>query len=578
MTHILTLKKSFALFLLTLALLCILVLTAVDNLSRSTHELSEIERQRAHATTLANQYKALTNAMSRDVMAFVASEQPEFEAGYLERLAILYGKAPDSQGTQLAMIDRFRNADFTQDEVALLQSAHEQILDRGRTEIEAISTAKGEFDDGQGGVRVALPNALLAKVLVFGQQYTQASTDISKTIDAFDAMQAKRLAAEVDKATQASAAAGRLAMSAIAALIACSALALFGLYRSVKRPLDEGVHLAQRLAGGDLTAQAQVLRRDELGALLHALNGIGHGLRTTVEDVQARAAHIASASQQIAGGNHDLAQRTHDQAANLSETATAMRQLAATVQKNSDNTDRSQKIVAEASACAERGGGIVQNAVESMRRICQEAAKVRDITDLIKNIAFQTNILALNAAVEAARAGQHGRGFAVVAAEVRSLAQRSADASRDIERLIEDAIAQLDAGTKLVDGAGTSMQEIVQAVSQAETIMASIADASRDQARGVAEVTRAVAHLDDITQRNLSMVQEAAQATHSQQRQAVALKATLAAFRLDGESADSADPAPGDPRHTSLANRRLGAQLDRPSHSTTEELAVTGYA
>lgn len=576
MKNIFSLKKSFIIFLVILTLLSALVLTAVRNLDRSIAHLKDIERQRERATALATQYKNLTQAMTRDVMAFVASEQPEFHESYQHLSAVLRGQAPDRNGTQQAMIDRFRDAGFTQDELARLQSAHEQITELAKTEVEAISTAKGEFDDGEGGVRIALPNALMAKVMIFGQQYAEAAAGIARAIDEFDAMQSRRLARDAEQAGAASAFAGRIAVSAIAALLLCSALALWSLYRSVKRPLDQGVRLAQRLAAGDLTARVEVLRRDELGELLHALNGIGDGLRSALRDVHARAARIASAAQQIADGNADLSQRTNEQAANVTETATAMRQLAATVQQNAESTGRSQGIVTQASECATRGGRIVHDAVESMRRICRDAGKVRDITGLIESIAFQTNILALNAAVEAARAGRHGKGFAVVAAEVRSLALRSAEASRDIEALIADSVAQLDAGAGLVEGAGRSMNEILAPIGQAREIMGSIAEASHEQATGIGEVTLALSHLDAITQRNLAMVREAAHATHVQQRQAEGLIATLARFRLGEADAPAADAA----AETAAPANPAAAPRQPPGlrRNGTGDLPAAGYA
>lgn len=540
MKQIFSLKKSFIVFLTILILLSALVLSAIHNLTRSTEQLINAKQQHEYATGLATQYKSLTEAMTRDVMAFVATEQPEFHDSYKHLTAVLHGQAPDKAGLQQAMIDRFRDAAFTTEELATLESAHQQIVELAKTEIEAISTAKGEFDDGQGGVRIALPNALMAKVMIFGQHYAQATADIVGTIDNFDAMQSQRLAHDVDSASAASALAYRIAVGAIAALLGISALALWSLYRSIKRPLDEGVKLAQELAEGRLGASVAVRRNDELGKLLIALNGIGEGLRETIRDVGERAARMAAASHQIAGGNMDLSQRTNEQAANVQETAASMSQLATTVQNNAESTSRSQALVIQAAGYADRGSQVVQEAVRNMRQICQDSDKVADITGVIKSIAFQTNILALNAAVEAARAGAHGRGFAVVAAEVRSLALRSADASREIEALIAGTVAQLDAGATLIDGAGKAMDEIVGSVNEVQGIMASIAMASQEQAMGIGEVTVAVGHLDVITQRNRDLVQEAAQATHTQQLEADHLVAALARFTLgDDEEAET---------------------------------------
>jgi methyl-accepting chemotaxis protein len=540
MRNLLTLKKSFIAFLAVLVVLSLLVLSALHNLTGSIEHLKTTEQHRYQATELATAYKSLTHAMTRDVMAFVASEQPEFQESYRHLTAVLHGKAPDEQGIQQAMLDRFRNAGFTADEMTRLESAHRQITELAATEKEAISTASGQFDDGQGGIRVALPNALMAKVMIFGQQYAEAAAGIARSIDEFDTMQARRFARDVERASADSRKAYWIAVSAIAALLICSVLALWSLYTSIKRPLDEGVRLAQRLAGGDLSARVNVPRRDELGKLLEALNGIGLGLRHAVHEVRDRSVQIASASHHIAGANLELSQRTDEQAANLQQTAAAMEQLAATVKQNADNTEASRKLAAQANACAAQGSQTVQDAVDTMRQVRQGSRKVADITELIKNIAFQTNILALNAAVEAARAGEHGKGFAVVAAEVRNLALRSSEASKDIEKLIAHTVSQLDAGASLVDGAGQAMIGIVASVQKVEHIMSEIAHASGEQASGIEEITRAVSHLDHITQQNLAMVQEASSATLLQQQQADGLLATLSHFVLaNGEEAGS---------------------------------------
>lgn len=534
MRHVFTLKKSFILFLAILAVLSILVLVALQNLTNSIDHLKMTEQRRYEATALATQYKQLTQAMTRDVMAFVASEQPEFEESYKRLSDVLHGRAADEHEMKRAMIDRFRSAGFTPEEIATLESAHAAILERGKTESEAISTASGQFDDGQGGIKVALPNSLLAKVMIFGQQYAEASSDIARAIDQFIAMQSERHAQDVQAASDASVSAHRVAVSAIAALLACSAAALLALYISIKRPLDQGVRLAEQLASGDLGARAVVRRHDELGKLLAALNGIGEDLHHAVGEVQDRAASIASASHHISHGNVNLSHRTNEQAANLQQTAAAMEQLAATVAQNAANSEQASRLARHAAVSAGQGSQRVKNTIETMHQIRDETRKMADITGLIRSIAFQTNILALNAAVEAARAGQHGKGFAVVADEVRSLASRSSQASSDIEKLIAGAVGHLDAGAQLADTAGSAMDEIVHSVQQVQAIIDDIAAASREQATGVAEVSLAVGHLDTITQQNRAMVSAAADATQTQQQQADGLMLTLGRFTLRG--------------------------------------------
>ncbi|SHI10822.1 methyl-accepting chemotaxis protein [Pollutimonas bauzanensis] len=533
MANFFTLKKSFIFFLATLALLSLLVLSALYNMAASADHLKNIEALRYAATGLANDYKSLTQAMTRDAMAFVATEQPEFQESYLHHTAVLHGRAPDGHGLQQAMIERFRQAGFTADEMARLESAHAQGIELAKTEVEAISTASGQFDDGQGGIKVALPNALMAKVMIFGQQYTEAASAIAQAIDEFDTMQATRYAQEVSRASDASKLAYRIAVSALTALLLCSALALWALYQAIKRPLDQGVRLAERLAAGDLSARVSLTRRDELGKLLQALNGIGIGLHQAVQDVRGRALHIAAASHDISGGNQDLSRRTDEQAANLQETAAAMGELNAAVAHNADHVEQAKRLVTHTASCAAQGSLTAQGAMDIMREIRQSSRQVADITGLINSIAFHTNILALNAAVEAARAGPQGKGFAVVAAEVRSLALRSAQAAKEIEELIGQSAARMDAGATLVDKAGGAMKEIAQSMQQVQGIMGGIADASREQAGGIGQITLAVSHLDTITRQNAAQVQEAAQATLLQREQADGLAATIARFTLE---------------------------------------------
>lgn len=532
MSNFFSLKKSFIFFLAVLTLLSLLVLSALYNLARSADKVKEIEGLRYAATELATEYKTITRAMTRDVMAFVATEQPEFQESYMHHAAILRGEATNDRGTQQSMIARFQSAGFTSAEMSKLESALAQSAGLAKTEIEAISTASGQFDDGHGGIKVALPNALMAKVMIFGQQYTDASNAIARTIDDFDTMQAERYEQELRQAGVANKMAYRVAVLSIAVLLVSSILALWALYRVIKRPLDQGVWLARELASGNLSAEIGISRRDELGELLEALNGIGRGLNRAVGEVRDRSMHIAIASRRIFRGNRDLSHRTDEQAANLQQTATAMEQLNVTVKQNADHAEHAWQLGNQAAGCAARGSTTMQIAVDTMQQVRRGSRKMTDIVKLINSIAFQTNILALNAAVEAARAGQQGKGFAVVATEVRSLALRSAQASRDIEDLIAESAAQMDAGASLVDNAGSSMNEIVQSVQQVQGIMKEIAAASREQANGMAQIALAVGHLDTITQENVQQVQLAAQATLAQQEQADGLAATVARFTL----------------------------------------------
>ncbi len=536
MTKRLTLKKGFIFFLITLGVLSALVVTAVVNLARSVDHLRDTQQSRYASTLLATEYKNLTQAMTRDVMAFVSTEQPEFLESYDAGAARLEG---DGTRERPGMLERFAAAGFTPDEMALLESAHTAQRELMAVEREAIQTASGQFDDGQGGVRVALPNSLMAKVMIFGQQYTQAAADIATGIDAFDQAQARRHEAEVRAAGNDIQAGSRIALGAMTILLLGSALALHTLYRSIKQPLDTGVALAERLAQGDLAAQAHVQRHDELGKLLLALNGIGAALAQTVGEVRQRADQIAHAAHETAQGNAALNLHSQAQARHLQETAGAMEELAVTVQNNAEGAGMASELVCTASDTAERGHDIAQSALLTVQGLRESSRTIADITHLIDSVAFQTNILALNAAVEAARAGPHGKGFAVVAAEVRSLSLKTADAAREIATHITTSVQNMDSSAALVDKTVGAMGEIRQSVEQARTLVSNISKASREQAAGIAQVTGAVAELNALTDETVRQVGLAAQATTSQEEQAQGLAALIARFKLEDAVSDS---------------------------------------
>ncbi|WP_353194675.1 methyl-accepting chemotaxis protein, partial [Pusillimonas noertemannii] len=506
MQRFLTLKNGFIIFLLVLGLCCALAFSALRNVAGSIQHLQQTESKRLRATELAALYKDYAQALTRHAMAFVSSEQPEFEEAYFHVTDLLHGKTADPSGDSTPLIERFRRADFTAAEMETVESAFAATEALAQQEIKAINTAKGLEDDGAGGLKVALPQPLLAKVLLFGQQYIGPAAQLSRQIDDFNAMQSSRYAAEMDAARAASERAMRIATATLAALLLCSAAALFLLYRFVRRPLNQGVRLAQLLAQGDLTATAPTLRRDEMGQLLGALNGIGRGIQGVVGQVRERTLQVAAASHEISRGNEDLSQRTDEQAASLQQSSAAMEQLAAAVRLNADNAHEAMQRVAHASTRAAHGSAQMQKAAHTMKLLRQDSGQMADIVATIEGIAMRTNILALNAAIEAARAGAHGRGFAVVANEVRSLALRSATASKEIEALIGHSLDHMDQSGKLVDEALTAVDETVSCVALAKDRMEEISAASKEQSLGIHQVTVAVAQMDVITQQNARLV------------------------------------------------------------------------
>ncbi|WP_347557991.1 methyl-accepting chemotaxis protein [Robbsia sp. KACC 23696] len=302
--------------------------------------------------------------------------------------------------------------------------------------------------------------------------------------------------------------------------------------RSVTAPLRDAVAVADRVAAGDLTSRIVVASTDETGQLLLALKRMQDSLTTTVGAVRGNAEGVATASGQIAQGNTDLSQRTEEQAASLEQTAASMEELTATVRLNAENARQGNVLASSASEIALRGGEVVGQVIGTMTGIAESSAKVGEIISVIEGIAFQTNILALNAAVEAARAGEQGRGFAVVAGEVRTLAQRSAAAAKEIKTLIDESSQRVTAGTALVSQAGTTMSEVVGSVKRVTDLMGEISAASVEQQTGIEQVNQAVSQMDEVTQQNAALVEEASAAAQSLSQQAVDLRELVAAFRL----------------------------------------------
>ena len=310
------------------------------------------------------------------------------------------------------------------------------------------------------------------------------------------------------------------------------------LTRSIVNPLKGAVAVAQQVAQGDLTVQVPPGGPDETGQLLRALSEMIRNLRALVGEVAAGADSVSDTSAQIAQGNLDLSQRTEEQASTLEETASSMEELTSTVTQNAQNAKQASQLAIGASDVARKGGQVVAQVVSTMTGISESSKKIADIISVIDGIAFQTNILALNAAVEAARAGEQGRGFAVVAAEVRNLAQRSAVAAKEIKTLIGDSVHKVDAGTRLVDAAGQTMEEIVLSVKKVSDLIAEIAAASQEQSSGIDQVNSAVTQMDQAVQQNASLVEEATAATESMKNQAAVLLRMVSRFKLGAEQMD----------------------------------------
>lgn len=560
MKKLLTLKTGFIAYFAILSLFLILMLIALQHLSSSIEQRKHLEAQRHQTTALSKDFKRISELLSRQAIAFVSSEQIEFQDNFRHLLAVFTGAQADQDGVALAMLDRFRDLELEPAEQDLLRSAYEQTLALSQVQSEAIQTASGQFEDGNGAIRIALPNALMAKVLVFSQQYIQASAQITNTLDQFEHQFSERLDSSLDLAGRSSDRAFSLALAALALFFMASTIALRLLYRSIKQPLDQGANLAKELAQGKLNAQLSVRRHDEFGTLLTALNGIGQGVQTVVHQIREQTGLIRDGSHAIVLGSQNLSEQILDQSAELNQTVKAMNQLADTVRQNAEQAQTADHLAQDTSSQVALGNQAVHSLLNTIDAIADSSNKMSEITKLIRNIAFQTNILALNAAVEAARAGVHGHGFAVVAAEVRNLALRSTDALQQISTLISSSVEQTEQSSAAARGMAQVMANTQHKVNEMRSIVADIAQASQEQATHIDYVNQVMTRLDQQGQSNRQLLEHSAHTAQEQLEQTTLLAQVVAHFSLDSDLSEPDAPAlpaaPTQPSYRSVSAYR----------------------
>ncbi len=554
----LSIKQAFiATFLLTLTLAG-LTFWAMLRVSDKEAAATAASQGRYQSYLLADELRQSSDDLTRLARTYVVSGDPAYEQQYMAILDIRNGAkarpqnyeriywdfvaggvpVPPSSGQTVALQKLMQEAGFTEQEFAKLKEAQANSDGLVKTEVIAMNAVKGRFADGKGGfTREDAPDLELARRIMHDATYHQNKASIMRPLNEFLAMLDARTSAAVLQAEGETRAAFAMAVVLLGLSVGGIVLCLLLVYRYIQRNLASAAASAGRIAQGDLTEDIRVAHDDEVGTLMRAIATINDNLAGMIGKIHASTDEMAVATDEIARGNADLSERTESQASSLEETASSMESLTQTVQRNATDAGEANRLAANASAIAAQGGEQVSKVVDTMGSIRESSTRIGNITGVIDGIAFQTNILALNAAVEAARAGEQGRGFAVVASEVRNLAQRSAAAAREIKELIGDSTGRVEQGARMVDEAGKTMNQVVQAVRQLEGIMAGITNASAEQTTGIMEVNRAVSMMDAITQQNAALVEQAAAAAESLREQASGLTQAVGSFRLRGQAA-----------------------------------------
>ncbi|WP_046114861.1 methyl-accepting chemotaxis protein [Aquincola tertiaricarbonis] len=496
-----------------LILVCMLLASAGVqwHTARAHHDAMARMGHHEQLITDAVRWRGMTETNTQRVIATTVNADPIIKAAFAEKL---------KQG--IAEISVLQKRISAQAVTPADKEALATVAERRTVVLALLKKGAALRDAGDSTATVAFVDG----------EFATAITSYLDALTAFVELQGRQRDAALAQAQAAERQAQWVGGAVMLAVCVLSLLWMSRVVRGIRQPLGQAVQVAQAIAEGDLSREVPAGGRDETGQLLAALGAMTLRLRKLVDEVRHGVESVNTASGEIATGNHDLSARTEQTASNLQQTASSMEEITTTVGHAADTAREANRLAGTAAGAAERGGQVVSQVVRSMQDITESSKKIADIIGTIDGIAFQTNILALNAAVEAARAGEQGRGFAVVASEVRSLAQRSAEAAKEIKSLIGNSVVQVESGAALVGETGEAMTQIVDSVQRVNQLIASIAQASDEQRMGIGEVNQAVANLDQMTQQNAALVEQSAAATSSLREQTQRLTEVVGAFRV----------------------------------------------
>lgn len=550
-----SLKQIFAAMGSLVAVLAVITIASVIMSSHYTGVLSQAATNRYQMYQLADEMRQSSDDLTRLARTYVVSGgESKWEKQYFEILDIRNGKIPRPQGYEqiywdfraadvdpskgagetVALIDLMKKYGISEAELAKLSEAQANSNELVQTETIAMNMVKGLYADSNGGFTVkGEPDLAKAREMMHNLAYHQYKAKIMKPVNEFFVLLNQRTEGEFSNAQALSTFWEYVAIALAVVMSIIVLIALFVVKRRTSALIKQVSIISEEISEGNLSQKIDTSDHSEEGRLLSIMSTMQDKLAGVVGTIRVSAEGVATASSEIAQGNIDLSHRTEEQASSLEETSASMEELGSTVRQNADNAKQANELAMKASTVAIKGGEVVSDVVNTMKGINEASQKIADIISVIDGIAFQTNILALNAAVEAARAGEQGRGFAVVAGEVRNLAQRSAEAAKEIKSLITNSVERVEQGTALVDQAGMTMNEVVTSIRHVTDIMNEINNASSEQSDGITQVGDAVTQMDENTQQNAALVEQTAAAAESLKNQAQQLVKAIAMFQIN---------------------------------------------